>query len=104
MCEHSEFVAYIGNTYTGREVNGKLVRPRFSPRDWSVFTRTLEGAPRTNNGTEGGSSTVYSLRDITCLGWHAALNRMFPKAHPTLSQFLIRIRKEEERTMCLYMR
>ncbi|KAH7708293.1 hypothetical protein AAVH_24453 [Aphelenchoides avenae] len=69
----NRYVAYFGNTYTGR-VLGRQARPP---------SRTLGAEPRTNNGNEG---------------FNASLNSRFPKQNPVMSQFLIRIIKEEERT------
>lgn len=82
-----EYVKYYERTYVGEKVRGRRMQPRFDPSEWSVFNRTLEDRPRTNNATEGGN---------------AALNRLLPKADPVLSLFLIRIKREEERTRNLY--
>lgn len=83
----AEYAKYFERTYVGETVRGRRMPPRFDPQEWSVFQRTLDANPRTNNATEGGN---------------AALNRLFPKADPTLSQFIVRIKRQEERTRNLY--
>lgn len=37
-------------------------------------------------------------------GWHMQLNLLFPKSNMTMSQFILRIQKEDERTYTLGVR
>lgn len=80
----SEFCKYFLTTYVGTVgSNGRLLRARFALETWNCFERTLAGVGRTNNAIEG---------------WHAHLNALFPRAHLPLSQFIVRMQKEDERT------
>ena len=47
--------------------------PVFPPTKWSVHARVLAGLPRTNNSVEG---------------WHARMNHILGKTHPSLYSLL----------------
>uniref|UniRef100_A0A915DE43 Transposase n=1 Tax=Ditylenchus dipsaci TaxID=166011 RepID=A0A915DE43_9BILA len=47
------------------------------------FSAGLDGLPKTNNAVEG---------------WHKGFNARFRKAHMSLSQFIVRLKAEEEKT------
>ncbi|KAH7714763.1 hypothetical protein AAVH_17868 [Aphelenchoides avenae] len=83
------YCTYIRKTYIGTVVGNRLVRSRYDYSNWNCFEQTVHGDARTNNAVEG---------------WHAWLNARFPRAHPPMSQFIIRIQKEEERTFNLVTR
>lgn len=57
--------------------------PLFEIQDYNSFDAVLQDGPRTNNAVEG---------------WHFAFNKRFPKARLPLSQFIMRLKDEEERT------
>lgn len=83
----SEFVQYFESTYLGRKMpGGRRGAPRFPVSSWNCNRRTIDESPRTNNAQEG---------------WHAYLNAQFSRSNLPMTQFLIRIQKEEERTVCL---
>ena len=77
------YAEYIENTYVGRRQGYQMCSGRYEIEAWNCFHRTLFGDPRTNNAIEG---------------WHTMLNGLFPRASLPMSQFIIRVQKEEERT------
>lgn len=81
--KRSEYVRYFHQNYVGFTHQGRYVRARFDPHSWNVFARTLNGDPRSNNGTEG---------------WHASLNADYPRSNLPMSQCIIRLQREEEKT------
>lgn len=82
-----EYKLYFARTYVGQLLRGRRMPPRFTTSEWNVFQRTLDGCPRTNNANEG---------------YNSALNRLFQKANTVMSQFILRIKHEKERTRNAY--
>ncbi|KAH7717801.1 hypothetical protein AAVH_14788 [Aphelenchoides avenae] len=83
----NKFVQYFESTYLGRKMpGGRRGAPRFPVSSWNCNRRTIDESPRTNNAQEG---------------WHAYLNAQFSRSNLPMTQFLIRIQKEEERMVCL---
>ncbi|KAH7699626.1 hypothetical protein AAVH_33268, partial [Aphelenchoides avenae] len=48
----NQFVKYVNETYVGRPVRNRIIRPRYHPSSWNYFRRTLDGLARTNNAIE----------------------------------------------------
>ncbi|KAH7705955.1 hypothetical protein AAVH_26827 [Aphelenchoides avenae] len=63
-----------------------LVEPRFPIATWNVHVAVLEDGARTNNSQEG---------------WNRAFNQRFLRSKMKLSQFLLRLREEEEKVRLL---
>ncbi|KAH7714058.1 hypothetical protein AAVH_18597, partial [Aphelenchoides avenae] len=84
-----DFVLYFKNTYIGHVEGRRFIKARFGIDTWNCFMRTINGNARTNNSVEG---------------WHAHLNAMFAKANMLLTQFIVRVKKEEERVRNLAVR
>lgn len=57
--------------------------PLFPPTLWSVYQRTLDGEPRTNNHLEG---------------WHRRFKAIVDKHHPNIYVFLDCLKGEQART------
>ena len=64
----------------GRRRGRGRVDPRFPPKTWNVYQRTVQGIPRTNNSAEA---------------WNRRWNILIGKTHPNIYQFLEALQKEE---------
>lgn len=74
---------YFERTYITRRVNGQATHGKFKIADWNCRAAALQGLPRTNNDIEA---------------WHRTFNERFPVSNMLLSQFIIRLKDEEEKT------
>ena len=61
----------------------------FPIKDWNCHFAALNDLPRTNNALEG---------------WHKGFNQRFPKSNMLLSQFILRLKDEEESSWNLALR
>lgn len=85
-----EYLDYFERTYVrGRKVAHCVKEATFPPSMWNCNKAAVQGLPRTNNAMEG---------------WHRSFNDRFPKSKMALSQFLIRLMCEEEKTRQLDVR
>ncbi|KAH7703098.1 hypothetical protein AAVH_29737 [Aphelenchoides avenae] len=85
----NEFQEYFRSTYVGTEVRGQYIGARFDMELWNCFTRTLQGSARTTNALEG---------------LHNWINSQFPRSDMVMSQFVVRLQREEERTHNISLR
>ncbi|CAF1072229.1 unnamed protein product [Brachionus calyciflorus] len=87
---YNTFIKYFEATYIGELKRGKgggRKDPRFKHEIWNVYTRNIEGLPRTNNNIEG---------------WHNALQRVI-KRSPSIYTFIDGIKLEENNTETIYL-
>jgi hypothetical protein len=81
------YLRYFEETYIRKIQYGLRWDPLFPIDKWNCNTAAKSRLPRTNNAMEG---------------WHKKLNGRFPRAQMTLSQFIIRLKDEEESTSSLF--
>ncbi|KAH7720010.1 hypothetical protein AAVH_12542 [Aphelenchoides avenae] len=58
------FMRYFGDTYIGKTVRGQYSPSRYEPRHWNCHLRTLRGEARTNNACEVLSQFVLRIRKL----------------------------------------
>uniref|UniRef100_A0A915CN31 OTU domain-containing protein n=1 Tax=Ditylenchus dipsaci TaxID=166011 RepID=A0A915CN31_9BILA len=85
-----EYLGYIESTYVRRFNKEREPIDALYPIEvWNCYDLLLKKNPRTDNAHEG---------------WHFRFNMRFPKAHMSLSQFILRLQDEEEETWQLEIR
>lgn len=85
-----EYIKYFKETYVCRTDDlGFAQPPTYAVESWNSFDAVLRGDPTTNNAVEG---------------WHHVFNSSFGKARLPLSQFVVRMKMEEEKTVQLATR
>ena len=84
-----EYLEYFEKTYI-RCRTGRVLREGVFPTAlWNHREAAINGMPRTNNAIEG---------------WHNSFNQRFPKSKMPLSQFIVRLQSEEEKTRQILLR
>ncbi|XP_068238339.1 uncharacterized protein [Palaemon carinicauda] len=78
-----EFLQYFEMTWMGILQRGRRRRPTFEISLWSVYERTSNDLPRTNNMLEG---------------WHSAFKRRVTIIHPTEDKLIRKLRSEQAST------
>ena len=78
-----EFLQYFEMTWLGIVQRGRRRRPTFEVSLWSVYERTSNDLPRTNNMLEG---------------WHNAFKRRVTITHPTEDKLIRKLRSEQATT------
>jgi hypothetical protein len=81
------YLNYFEKTYARKKEFGLSCDPLFPVEKWNCNAAALKKLPRTNNAQEG---------------WHRRFNGRFPRAKMNLSQFITRMKEEEEATALLF--
>lgn len=84
-----DYLDYFERTYVRRRVGGIMREGQFPISCWNCYAAALNGLPRTNNHIEG---------------WHKGFNERFRRSKMSMSQFLIRLKAEEEKTRQILVR
>lgn len=77
----NEFLAYFERVWLGEPIRRRSRRnPIYSVSIWSVYHRTINDLPRTNNSVEG---------------WHNAFQKIVGVSHPSRCKLVSKIRKQQ---------